>query len=248
MRSSRCLQSDWLTQGPTIERFEAGDGRALPGGITASRCATPRRRCTSPVWPQGWAPGDSLVDERPTPFSRRPTAGVIAAPRSNFVDIDPLTWNLDVNALAAQARSRRAVTENFAEGAGGGCVLRAELRHAARLPNWRERYNFVVIEDASHAVGARYAGRPVGCGEFAGDDRVQFSSGENHHQRRGRHGVDQLVLQLAERLQRLRSHGMTRDPQQMDANRAMAPGTTSRSSWASITGSPICRPRWACLS
>jgi hypothetical protein len=40
-----------------------------------------------------------------------------------------------------------------------------DMRKIAELA---ERYNFIVIEDASHAVGASYyAGRPVGCGQFA---------------------------------------------------------------------------------
>jgi dTDP-4-amino-4,6-dideoxygalactose transaminase len=86
-----------------------------------------------------------------------------------------------------------------------------DLRKIAELA---ERYNFTVIEDASHAVGASYAGRPVGCGEFAAMTVFSF-----HPVKLITSAEGGMVLtnrpQLAERLQRLRSHGMTRDPQQM---------------------------------
>jgi dTDP-4-amino-4,6-dideoxygalactose transaminase len=77
-----------------------------------------------------------------------------------------------------------------------------------------ERYGFTVIEDASHAVGASYAGRPVGCGEFAAMTVFSF-----HPVKIITSAEGGMVLtnrpHLAERLQRLRSHGMTRDPQHM---------------------------------
>jgi len=91
---------------------------------------------------------------------------------------------------------------------GQSCDMRA-ITELAR------RYGFVVIEDASHAVGANYAGRPVGCGEFA--DMTVFSF---HPVKIVTTGEGGMVLtnspKLAERLRRLRSHGMTRDPAQME--------------------------------
>jgi dTDP-4-amino-4,6-dideoxygalactose transaminase len=131
----------------------------------------------------------------------------------DFVDIDPLTWNLDTEALARKLEAAEAagtlpkvlVAVAFS---GQSCDLRA-IGQLAR------RYRFTVIEDASHAVGAHYAGRPVGCGAFA--DMTVFSF---HPVKIVTTGEGGMVLttrpELAERLRRLRSHGMTRDPAQMD--------------------------------
>lgn len=77
-----------------------------------------------------------------------------------------------------------------------------------------ERYGFTLIEDASHAVGASYLGRPVGCGAYAAMTVFSF-----HPVKIITSGEGGMVLtnrpELAERLRRLRSHGITSDPAQM---------------------------------
>jgi UDP-4-amino-4,6-dideoxy-N-acetyl-beta-L-altrosamine transaminase len=131
----------------------------------------------------------------------------------DFVDIDPLTWNLDVQALArkleqAEQQGRLPKVLIPVAFSGQSCDMRAIAALA-------ERYGFTVIEDASHAVGARYAGRPVGCGDYAAMTVFSF-----HPVKIITTGEGGMVLtnrpELAERLRRLRSHGMTRDPAQMD--------------------------------
>lgn len=90
---------------------------------------------------------------------------------------------------------------------GQSCEMQA-LSQLAR------EYGFVLIEDASHAVGASYAGSPVGSGRFA--DMTVFSF---HPVKIITTAEGGMVLtnraDLAEHLRRLRSHGMTRDPAQM---------------------------------
>jgi dTDP-4-amino-4,6-dideoxygalactose transaminase len=130
----------------------------------------------------------------------------------DFVDIDPLTWNLDAVALAAKLeKAQRNGTLPKVLVAVAFSGQSCDMREIARLS---ERYGFTVIEDASHAVGASYAGRPVGCGEFA--DMTVFSF---HPVKIITSAEGGMVLtnrpELAQHLQRLRSHGMTRDAEQM---------------------------------
>lgn len=204
------LQSDWLTQGPTIERFEqamaarceAGHGVAVCNATAALHIA-----CLA----AGLGPGDWLWTT-PNTFLASANCGRYCGASVDFVDIDPQTWNLDAGALAvklqaAEVSGRLPKVVVAVAFSGQSCDLRA-------LGELSRRYGFTLIEDASHAVGACYAGRPVGCGEFAAMTVFSF-----HPVKIITTAEGGMVMtnspQLAERLRRLRSHGMTRDPEHM---------------------------------
>lgn len=204
------LKSDWLTQGPTIERFEAAMAERCEAGFGVAVCnatAALHIACLA----AGLGEGDVLWTS-PNTFLASANCGRYCGADVDFVDIDPLTWNLDARALEHKLEiaerdgtlPKVLVAVAFS---GQSCDMRA-------IAELSRRYGFVVIEDASHAVGARYAGRPVGCGEFA--DMTVFSF---HPVKIVTTGEGGLVLtngpEFAERLRRLRSHGMTRDPGQM---------------------------------
>lgn len=205
------LKSDWLTQGPTLERFEAVMAERCEAGFAVAVCnatAALHIACLA----AGLGQGDWLWTS-PNTFLASANCGRYCGADVDFVDIDPLTWNLDTDALARKlkvAESTGTLPKVLVAVAfsGQSCDMRA-ISELAR------RYGFVVIEDASHAVGADYAGRPVGCGEFA--DMTVFSF---HPVKIVTTGEGGMVLtnspKLAEHLRRLRSHGMTRDPAQMD--------------------------------
>lgn len=205
------LRSDWLTQGPTIERFEAAMAsrcEAAFGVVVCNATAALHIACLA----AGLGEGDWLWTS-PNTFLASANCGRYCGAGVDFVDIDPLTWNLDTDALArkldiAEREGRLPKVLVAVAFSGQSCDMRA-------IGELSRRYGFTVIEDASHAVGARYAGRPVGCGEFA--DMTVFSF---HPVKIVTTGEGGLVLtnrpELAERLRRLRSHGMTRDPAQMD--------------------------------
>lgn len=205
------LRSDWLTQGPTLERFETAMAERCEANFGVAVCnatAALHIACLA----AGLGPGDWLWTS-PNTFLASANCGRYCGADVDFVDIDPLTWNLDTKALARKLEAADAagtlpkvlVAVAFS---GQSCDLRA-IAELAR------RYRFTVIEDASHAVGAHYAGRPVGCGAFA--DMTVFSF---HPVKIVTTGEGGMVLtnrpELAEHLRRLRSHGMTRDPAQMD--------------------------------
>ncbi|MVW87013.1 UDP-4-amino-4,6-dideoxy-N-acetyl-beta-L-altrosamine transaminase [Pseudomonas sp. PB101] len=204
------LQSDWLTQGPTIERFERAMAERCEAGFAVAVCnatAALHIACLA----AGLGPGDWLWTT-PNTFLASANCGRYCGAEVDFVDIDPLTWNLDATALAvklerAEREGRLPKVLVAVAFSGQSCDMR-------RIAALSRRYGFTVIEDAAHAVGASYAGRPVGCGEFAAMTVFSF-----HPVKIITSAEGGMVMtnspELAERLQRLRSHGMTRDPQQM---------------------------------
>ena len=204
------LQSDWLTQGPAIAGFEQALAARCGAGYAVAVCnATAALHIACLAADLG--PGDRLWTT-PNTFLASANCGRYCGAEVDFVDIDPLTWNLDAEALASKLQQAERdgrlpkvlVAVAFS---GQSCDLR-------RIAELAERYGFTVIEDASHAVGASYAERPVGCGEFAAMTVFSF-----HPVKIVTSAEGGMVLtnrpDLAERLQRLRSHGMTRDPQHM---------------------------------
>ncbi|VVO91247.1 UDP-4-amino-4-deoxy-L-arabinose--oxoglutarate aminotransferase [Pseudomonas fluorescens] len=204
------LQSDWLTQGPTIERFEQAMAERCQADFAVAVCnatAALHIACLA----AGLGPGDRLWTT-PNTFLASANCGRYCGAEVGFVDIDPLTWNLDAHALASklEAAERDGTLPKVLVAvafSGQSCDMRT-------IAGLAKRYGVTVIEDASHAVGASYAGRPVGCGEFAAMTVFSF-----HPVKIITSAEGGMVLtnrpELAERLQRLRSHGMTRDPHQM---------------------------------
>lgn len=204
------LRSDWLTQGPTLERFEQAVAERCGATHAVAVCnatAGLHLACLA----AGLGEGDWLWTS-PNSFVASANCARYCGANVDFVDIDPQTWNLDVDALQRKLRQAReagrlprvVVAVAFS---GQSCDMAAIARLA-------REFGFVVIEDAAHALGARYAGEPVGSGGYA--DLTVFSF---HPVKIITSGEGGMVLcnrpELAERLRSLRSHGITRDPQRM---------------------------------
>lgn len=204
------LRSEFITQGPAVELFER---------TVAAYCGVPHavavNSATSALHVAcialGLGPGDRLWTS-PNTFLASANAGVYCGAEVDFVDIDPRTYNMSVEALRAKleraAREGRlprvVVPVHFA---GQSCEM-APIGELAR------RYGFRVIEDASHAIGAAYRGAPVGRCDFA--DIAVFSFHPVKIVTSGEGGVATTRdPELAGRMRLVRSHGMTRDPAQM---------------------------------
>jgi dTDP-4-amino-4,6-dideoxygalactose transaminase len=133
------------------------------------------------------------------PFTFSATAGMIARQKARpvFVDIDPRTYNLDVTKLSAAVTSRtRAIMPVHLFG------LAADMREIMAIAG---EHKLPVIEDAAQAIGATYAGRPVG--SFGSTGCFSFFPSKNL----GGAGDGGLITTqdpaLAERLRILRGHG-----------------------------------------
>jgi len=210
------LRSDWLTQGPAVEQFEDA-----VKGYCGARYAVAMNSATSALHVACMAldlgPGDTLWTS-PNTFVASANAALYCGAQVDFVDIDERTYNMSATALAAKlADARRSgklpkavMPVHFA---GQSCDMRAIGRLA-------QEYGFKVIEDASHAIGGRYLGKPVGTCEYSSIAVFSFHPVKIVTTAEGGMAVTNDP-ETAERMRLLRSHGVTRDPKRM---RAAAPG------------------------
>ncbi|MBC8745372.1 MULTISPECIES: UDP-4-amino-4,6-dideoxy-N-acetyl-beta-L-altrosamine transaminase [Paraburkholderia] len=207
----RVLSSDWLTQGPAVPAFEialAARAQAAHAVAVCNATSALHIACLA----AGLGPGDTLWTT-PNTFVASANCARYCSADVDFVDIDPNTFCLDAAALErklVQARDANTLPKVVIPVAFAG--RSADMRAIWRLA---DRFGFVVIEDASHAVGATYAGRPVGCGDYAHMTVFSF-----HPVKIVTTGEGGAVLtndpQYYERLLSLRSHGITRDASRME--------------------------------
>ncbi|BAQ73345.1 UDP-4-keto-6-deoxy-N-acetylglucosamine 4-aminotransferase [Pseudomonas sp. Os17] len=201
------LQSPWLTQGPTVERFERALADYCQAGHAVAVCnatAALHIACLA----AGLGQGDVLWTS-PNTFVASANCARYCGAQVDFVDIDPHTWNMDADLLAQKLENaERNGTLPKVVVAVAFAGQSANLRVIAQLA---DRYGFVLIEDAAHAVGASYLGRPVGSGAHATMTIFSF-----HPVKIITSAEGGMVLtnrpELAERLRRLRSHGISSDP------------------------------------
>lgn len=138
------LHSDWLTQGPTIERFEAAVAEYV-GAEFAVAFSSGTAALHGAAVVAGLGPGDMVVTSPLTFMASANCARYVGAIPA-LVDVDPSTWNLDLAQVTGDAAAVVAV--HYAG-------LPADLGTMTVRPR-------VVIEDAAHAFGARTADGPVG--------------------------------------------------------------------------------------
>jgi UDP-4-amino-4,6-dideoxy-N-acetyl-beta-L-altrosamine transaminase len=203
---SEALRSDWLTQGPAVPRFEAALGEVCgaPHVVATSNATTALHIAALAL---GLGPGKRLWTV-PNTFVASANCGLYCGAEVDFVDIDPLTRNMSVAALAAKLEAARTadrlphvvVPVDFA----GTSVDLAAIRALA------DDYGFFILADASHAIGGRYQNHPVGDGTLA--DITVFSFHPVKIVTTGEGGAAATrSAELAARLRLLRSHGITRD-------------------------------------
>ena len=200
------LRSDFLTQGPAVPRFESAvaDYCKAPFAVAVNSGTSALHIACQAL---GLGPGDWLWTS-PNTFVASANCGRYCGANVDFVDIDPCSYNLSVEALKdkleAAARTGRmpkvVVPVHFA---GQSCEMR-ELWALAR------QYGFYVVEDASHALGAEYDGGKVGTCAYSHAAVLSF-----HAVKQITTGEGGMVMTkdpaLAESLSQLRSHGITRD-------------------------------------
>lgn len=204
------LRSDFLTQGPMVPELE----RALTW-YCGSQYAVAANSATSALHlaclALGVAPGDT-VWTTPITFVATANCALYCGAQVDFVDIDPTTYNLCPNRLRDKlelARARGTLPKVVIPVHLCGQPCEMEEIHALSI-----EFGFRIIEDASHAVGGTYKGKPIGNCEFSDITVFSFhpvkiiTSGEG-----GMAMTNDGKLYAA--MQRLRSHGVTRDPQEM---------------------------------
>lgn len=199
------LRSDFLTQGPKGADFETAFAKrhGVSHAISVSN-ATAALHIGCLAMEVG--PG-SRVWTSPNSFVSSANCAAFCGAKIDFVDIDPLTRNMSVEALAAKLEEADLAGELPSvvipvDFAGLPCDL-AAMRVLA------DRYGFKILEDASHATGASYLGQPVGS-VYADATVFSFHSVKIVTTAEGGMIVTQDES-LAQRLRLLRSHGVTRN-------------------------------------
>lgn len=201
----KVLQSDFLTSGPAIEQFEA-EIAAFTGAKYAVAFSSGTAALHGACYAAGIGKGDEVIT---TPMTFAATANCVLYQGGVpvFADIDPQTYNLD------PARVRERITERTkaiipVHFTGQPAEL-DEILQIAR------EHNLIVIEDAAHALGARYKNTRIG----SIGDMTMFSFHPVKHITTGEGGMITTNSPLYyEKLLQFRTHGITRDERRLREN------------------------------
>lgn len=206
------LRSDFLTQGPAVEVFEAALTQACGAAhAVAANSATSALHLAYRAL--GLGPG-GLLWTSPNTFVATANAALLCGAEVDFVDIDPRTYNLSPRALAAKLVTARSqgrplpdvvATVDFA---GQPCAVES-IRALAR------EYGFWIVEDASHAIGGSWRGEPIGCGRHADITVFSFHPVKVVTTAEGGAALTDDPA-FASTMRLLRTHGITRDPAQIE--------------------------------
>jgi UDP-4-amino-4,6-dideoxy-N-acetyl-beta-L-altrosamine transaminase len=204
------LRSDFLTHGEEVPRFEQLVARRVE-----ARYAIAVNSATSALHiaclALGLGPGDWLWTTAVT-FVASANCGLFCGAQIDFVDIDSRTYNMCPQQLAqklelAKQQNRLPKIVVPVHLCGQPCDMQAI--HALS-----QRYGFRVIEDASHAIGGAYQDQPVGSCRYS--DVTVYSFHPVKIITTGEGGMATTNdAALANKMALLRSHGNTRDVQQM---------------------------------
>ena len=200
------LHSDFLTQGPAVPAFEKG-----VADYCGSQHAIAVNSATSALHIACLAlevgPGD-IVWTTPISFVASANCALYCGATIDFVDIDRKTYNLSVERLAeklVQAKINNSLPKVVipVHLAGLPCDM-------AGIYDLSKQYGFRIIEDASHAIGGRYKDEPIGNCRYS--DITVFSFHPVKIITTGEGGMALTSdAELAKKMLRLRSHGITRN-------------------------------------
>jgi len=205
------LKSDFLTQGPQVPLFEK-----TVSDYCGSEYAVVANSATSALHIACMAlnlgKGDYLWTS-PNTFVASANCGLYCGAQVDFVDIDPLTYNL--SSLELEKKLIQAKQDNKlpkivipVHFAGQSCDMR-------KIHSLSKEYGFKIIEDASHAIGGKYLDQPIGGCQYS--DITVFSFHPIKIITTAEGGLATTNdKELLTRMQLFRSHGVTRDPELMN--------------------------------
>ena len=191
------LRSGWITTGPRTKRFETEFAGFLgaPGALALNSCTAALHTALVTL---GVGPGDEVIT---TPMTFAASVNVIehVGARPVLVDVEPDTLNIDPAEIAMHLtpRTKAIIPVHFA----GHPV---ELDSVVELAR---RHGAAVLEDAAHALPARYRGRRIG----AGRNPVAFSFYATKNLTTGEGGMLTGDQEMLDRARVVSLHGMSRD-------------------------------------
>lgn len=209
------LKSDFITQGPKVAEFEQAIAKQCQGNNNQIPFAVATNSATSALHIACLAlevtTGD-LVWTSPISFVASSNCALYCGAKVDFVDIDINSGNMCPQALAEKltlAKSNNSLPKVViaVHLAGQSCNMKA-------IKALAEQYHFAIIEDASHAVGASYNSFPVGSNQYCDISIFSFHPVKIITSAEGGIALTNSA-ELAKKMQSLRSHGITSDPEEM---------------------------------
>jgi len=204
------LTSDFLTQGPKVPEFENAVATYCSAKhAVAVNSATSALHIACLALNVG--KGD-IVWTSPISFVASSNCAIYCGANIDFVDIDVDTGNMSTTLLSqklvkAQAEGKLPKVVIPVHLAGQSC----DMEEIYKLS---KRYNFKIIEDASHAIGASYQSEKVGCCQFSDITIFSFHPVKIVTSAEGGMALTNCH-RLARTMQKLRSHGITNLPDEM---------------------------------
>ena len=208
----KVLRSELLTQGPTIPLFENAicDYTGSKFGIAVNSATSALHIACLAL---GLGEGD-LLWTTPNSFVASSNCALYCNAKVDFVDIDPATWTMCVDALEQKlidAKKRNLLPKIIIP--VHLCGLSCDMEKIQKLS---KEYGFYIIEDASHAIGGYYQGKPIGSSYYS--DITVFSFHPVKIITAGEGGMAMTNNKdLATKMGLFRSHGITRDGNLMHA-------------------------------
>ena len=204
------LKSDFLTQGPQVPAFEQSIVE-----VCDAKYAVAVNSATSALHIACLALGlgnDDWLWTTPNTFVASANCALYCGAKVDFVDIDPRTYNLcakqlEKKLIAAQKVGKLPKIVIPVHFSGQSCDMQA-------IHELAKKYGFSIIEDASHAIGGKYKGEPIGNSRYSDITVFSFHPVKIVTTAEGGMAVTNNA-KLAEQLNLLRSHGITRDEELM---------------------------------
>ena len=207
------LKGDWLTQGPKVQEFEKALGVKFGSKRATVVCngTAALHLCGLAL---GWQRGDIVITS-PITFLATANCIVYAGATPDFVDIDGLSYTLDLNRLEEKLKryhesGKKVKAVIGVDFAGHPCDWHA-LREMA------DKYDFQLVNDACHAMGAELSGDQTYGAKYA--DLVVFSFHPVKHITTGEGGaILTNRIQYDDIIRVLRTHGMVKENTTLEKN------------------------------
>jgi UDP-4-amino-4,6-dideoxy-N-acetyl-beta-L-altrosamine transaminase len=204
------LRSDYLTQGPVVPLFETA-----VKNYCGAKYAVATNSATSALHISCLALGvksGDIVWTSPISFVASANCALYCGASIDFVDIDPLTYNMSIEVLGEKLE--RASRDGTLPKVVIPVHLAGQSCEMEKIHQLSIKYGFKIIEDASHAIGGSYQDEAIGGCKFS--DITVFSFHPVKIITTGEGGMALTNCpELAGTLARLRSHGITRAPSEM---------------------------------
>lgn len=207
------LKSKNLTQGEYVPRFESEISKKVNAKYSVavnSATSALHLACLALNVTKG-----DYVWTSPISFVASANCALYCGAKVDFVDIDPFSGLININCLKDklnEAKKNNCLPKVLipVHLAGASCNM-------LEIYLLSKEYNFLIIEDASHAIGARYKNEPVGNCKYSAVTVFSFhpvkiiTSGEGGIATTNNHLI-------AENMAKLRSHGIVKDPVKFESN------------------------------